>query len=154
MRVVAKQADRILRRTAYCELLADPENAAALGAFVGRYAVVLPQASKFRKSVLERTYYELLRLYANALDRANVLLIAFGFSFRDEHILHITRRALKNPTLRLVIFAHGRQGRDAYAASFADYNNVLVMPMMSAHGISGCRSENSRDTWRPASPMI
>lgn len=122
-----KQADRILRRTAYCELLADPENATALEAFVGRYAVVLPQASKFHRSVLDRTYYELLRLYANALDRANVLLIAFGFSFRDEHILHITRRALKNPTLRLVIFAHGRQSRDAYAASFADHNNVLVI---------------------------
>jgi len=122
-----KDTDRILRRTAYCELPADPNDAAAVRAFIERYGVILPQTSKFNRTVLDQTYYELLRLYANALDRANVLLVVFGFSFRDEHIAHITRRALKNPTLRLVVFAYDVPSRDAYATMFSAHNNVHVI---------------------------
>ncbi len=49
---------------------------------------------------MDSTYYELLRIYNNELDREGTLLVSFGFSFGDKHILDITRRALKNPTLR------------------------------------------------------
>jgi hypothetical protein len=122
-----KDGERIVRRAVQCALLDNADKVAAVEEFVGRYAVVLPQLEKFRTTVMDRTYYELLRLYANSLDRANVLLIAFGFSFRDEHILHITGRALKNPTLRLVAFAHNREDRDFYADSFAANNNALVV---------------------------
>lgn len=122
-----KNGEHIVRRAVHYELPETTEDAAVLDAFVERYAVVLPQADKFRATVLDRTYYELLRLYANALDRANVLLVAFGFSFRDQHILHITRRALKNPTLRLVAFAHSLDDRDFYAESFAANNNALIV---------------------------
>jgi len=134
-----KDTDRILRRTAYYMVPVDPIDAAARDAFIARYAVILPQASKFHRTVLDRTYYELLRLYANVLDRANVLLIAFGFSFCDEHILHITRRALKNPTLRLVIFAHDAAARDSYAASFDAHNNVLVVAPANGEHIDFAR---------------
>jgi hypothetical protein len=134
-----KDTDRIVRRTAYSTVPADPIDADARDAFIARYAVILPQVSKFHRTVLDRTYYELLRLYANVLDRANVLLIAFGFSFCDEHILHITRRALKNPTLRLVIFAHDAAARDSYAAFFEAHNNVLVVAPASDEHIDFTR---------------
>jgi len=122
-----RDGERIVRRAVNCELLDDPGEIARVEAFVGRYAIVLPQADKLRATVLDRTYYKLLRLYANALDRANVLLVVFGFSFRDEHILHITRRALKNPTLRLIVFAHDGEDRQFFEQSFVANNNALIV---------------------------
>jgi len=76
---------------------------------------------------MESNYYELLRIYANELDRENALLIAFGFSFGDEHILSITRRALKNPTLRLLVFAYDEPARDTFLALFEGHHNVEVI---------------------------
>lgn len=134
-----KNGDRIVRRAAHCALLDSTDNIEVVEEFVQRYAVVLPQASKLHATVLDRTYYELLRLYANALDRANVLLVAFGFSFHDEHILHITRRALKNPTLRLIVFAHNPQDRDFYRDSFAASNNVLIVAAPEAERVDFAR---------------
>ncbi len=95
--------------------------------FIGEYAVVLPQATKFRTTLMDRTYYELLRIYANELDRENTLLVAFGFSFGDEHILDITKRALKNPTLRLVIFAFDEAAKESYDTIFDGHNNVDII---------------------------
>ncbi|MGH9772965.1 MAG: SIR2 family protein, partial [Candidatus Acidiferrales bacterium] len=88
------------------------------------YAVILPQVTKFKTTLMDRTYYELLRIYANELDRENTLLVAFGFSFSDEHIRDITRRALENPTLRLIAFSHSNKDRQAFARMFGEYNNV------------------------------
>ena len=43
--------------------------------------IVLDNVSKkFGETVLERYYYDLLRIYANELDRNNALLLVFGFS--------------------------------------------------------------------------
>lgn len=90
-------------------------------------AVVLPQASKFRETLMDRTYYDLLRIYANHLDRENTLLLSFGFSFSDEHIRDITTRALKNPTLRMMIFAFDTAARDSFARIFDKYSNVEIV---------------------------
>jgi SIR2-like domain len=95
--------------------------------FVDRYAVVLPEAKKFHTTLMDGTYYELLRIYANELDREGTLLVAFGFSFGDKHILDITRRALKNPTLKLVIFAFQESDKDSFLKVFEDFNNVDII---------------------------
>lgn len=72
-------------------------------AYASGFRLVNPAKQKFADTVLGLTYYELLRLFANELDRNNALLIAFGFSFADEHILEITKRALENPKLMVWI---------------------------------------------------
>jgi hypothetical protein len=95
--------------------------------FVDRYAVVLPETRKFHTTLMDGTYYELLRIYANELDREGTLLVAFGFSFGDKHILDITKRALKNPTLKLVVFAFEDTNREAFLKMFEDYNNVDII---------------------------
>jgi hypothetical protein len=100
---------------------------AEIDAYLSEHAIVLPQAGKFRTTVLESTYYELLRIYANELDRENTLLVAFGFSFGDEHIRAITQRALKNPTLRLMVFAYDEAARDSFGAIFDGYSNVEII---------------------------
>ena len=54
-------------------------------------------------------------------------MIAEGFSFADEHILDITKRALRNPTLRLVIFCYQESDTEGYESKFAQYNNVDIV---------------------------
>jgi hypothetical protein len=122
-----KDKDGILFQVAERKLLGPAKTAAEVEAFINAYAVVLPQTTKFRTTLMDRTYYELLRIYANELDRENTLLVAFGFSFGDEHILDITRRALKNPTLRLVIFAFNDLAKATYSEKFASFNNVDII---------------------------
>lgn len=90
-------------------------------------AVILPNIRKFESTLLERVYFDLLRLYSNALERENALLLAFGFSFEDEHILDITRRALRNPTAQLIVFSYSAASATAYAQKFEQQRNVLVV---------------------------
>ena len=59
------------------------------------FYMILPKKDKFKETLLNRVYYDMLRIYANELDKENTLLITNGFSFDDEHILDITKRALK-----------------------------------------------------------
>lgn len=122
-----KEGDEVLCRIKTRGLLAAGSSAADIRDFVESYAVVLPQTTKFRTTLMERTYYELLRIYANELDKANALLVTFGFSFGDSHILDITKKALKNPTLKVVAFAFNAADRDAFAAKFASNNNVDIV---------------------------
>jgi hypothetical protein len=89
--------------------------------------IVLPRKQKFAETVINQTYYDLLRLYANELDKENVLLLVFGFSFEDEHILDITRRSLKNPTLQIVIFSFLKGDKDSYQEKFEACSNVEVV---------------------------
>jgi hypothetical protein len=56
---------------------------------------------------MNQTYYELLRLYSNELEKENTVLFAMGFSFADRHIHDITLRAANsNPTLMIYVIAH------------------------------------------------
>jgi len=122
-----KEGDEILCRIRTRDLLPAGSSPAEVKNFVESYAVVLPETTKFRTTLMERTYYELLRIYANELDKANTMLITFGFSFGDSHILDITKKALKNPTLKLVVFAFNDSDRVAFADKFASHNNVDIV---------------------------
>jgi hypothetical protein len=122
-----KEGDDILFSVKERELLPAIRTSDDVKAFIESYAVVLPQTTKFRTTLMERNYYELLRIYANELDRENALLVTFGFSFGDAHIFDITRKALKNPTLKLVAFAFNEADRDSFAVKFEGYNNVQII---------------------------
>ena len=69
--------------------------------------VVNPTKEKFKHTLLNQTYYELLRIFSNELEKDNTVLFVMGFSFADEHIREITLRAANsNPTLLVYVFAH------------------------------------------------
>ncbi len=95
--------------------------------FSNQFYIILPVKDKFRDTLLNRVYYDLLRIYANELDKENTLLIAEGFSFEDEHILDITRRALKNPTLHLIISCYEKANVEIYEQKFGQYNNIYLV---------------------------
>lgn len=122
-----KDGEDILFSVQKKDLLPEERTPEQVRGFVDSYAIVLPQTTKFRTTLMDSTYYELLRIYANELDRENTLLIAFGFSFGDEHILKITKRALKNPTLKLIAFAFNDTDRQAFVTKLDGYNNVDVI---------------------------
>lgn len=75
--------------------------------------VVNPTKDKFRDTTFNKTYYEMLRLYANELEKENSVLFVMGFSMADEHIRDITFRAIKsNPTLKVFICSYTEQAND------------------------------------------
>ena len=65
--------------------------------------------AKFSDTLLNKNYYEMLRLFSNELEKENALLVVNGFSFRDEHILDLVKRSMVNPSLKILLFLYGRQ---------------------------------------------
>ena len=99
--------------------------------FIVKYnelVIVNPTKKKFSETVIDDHFYELMRMYSNALERENTLLFVMGFSFADEHILSITKRALKtNPTLLVVIYAYDKDAYDSYKTIFGETPNVKIL---------------------------
>ncbi|WOQ17836.1 hypothetical protein [Raineyella sp. W15-4] len=77
--------------------------------------IVNPDKRKFATTVLNETYYELIRRFANELEKENSVLFVHGFSFRDEHLCDLVLRAARtNPTLQVIVFCYSRGGREGY----------------------------------------
>lgn len=95
--------------------------------YLSIFPIVNPTKNKFRETVLGLTYYELLRLYANELDRNNALLVVFGFSFEDEHLLEITKRALANPNLIVLISCYREDDYERYVEKFGQRGNIWYL---------------------------
>lgn len=87
----------------------------SIGEFLKAYEKLLiinPTKEKFKQSLLNQTYYELLRIYSNELEKENTVLFVMGFSFADEHIKEMTLRAANsNPTLMIYVIAHSSKGK-------------------------------------------
>lgn len=98
--------------------------------------VVNPTKEKFKDTTFNKTYYEMLRLYANELEKENSILYIMGFSMADEHIRDITFRAIKsNPTLKVFICSYTESASDIIGnlkddnIDLKDFHNVeLINP--------------------------
>jgi len=109
----------------------------SVDAFVASYdelLIVNPTKDKFKHTLLNQTYYELLRLYSNELEKENSVLFVMGFSFADEHIREITLRAANsNPTLIVYVIAHSSKAEDQIEGRFGanhtkNDNVVFIFP--------------------------
>lgn len=88
--------------------------------------MVNPRKAKFRESVVDLHFYELMRLYSNALESASALLFCAGFSFADEHIAKITLRAANtNPTLTVIVFAYNADAKTEIENNLNRCGNML-----------------------------
>lgn len=89
---------------------------ASFSAAYGRLVIVNPEKTKFATTVMTETYYELIRRFANQLERETTVLFVHGFSFRDEHLRKIVLRAARtNPTLQVIVFAYDHAAASDYA---------------------------------------
>jgi hypothetical protein len=112
--------------------------------------VVNPTKEKFERSVIDDKFYELLRLYANSLERENSLLFVLGFSFADEHLRDITLRAANsNPTLQIIVFAYDESSKNDIKSELqinegSSKNNNINVLSPSDFLISNFPDENDR----------
>ncbi len=86
--------------------------------------IVNPTKWKFHETVFEEAYYQILRHLSFELERPNSVLITFGFSFADEHILHLVQRSLSNPSLTLYISCFNQAEEQAMREKFKGSKNV------------------------------
>ncbi|MDO6433039.1 hypothetical protein Q4E93_20695 [Flavitalea sp. BT771] len=100
--------------------------------FLDRYEklqVVNPTKDKFRDTTFNKNYYEILRMYANELEKENSILVVMGFSMADEHIRDITFRAIKsNPTLKVFICAYTHAAKDIQENLKKDQRYIEYLP--------------------------
>lgn len=86
--------------------------------------IVNPTKWKFHETVFEEAYYQILRHLSFELERPNSILITFGFSFADEHILHLVQRSLSNPSLTVYISCYNDNEKLDMQQKFKGYPNV------------------------------
>jgi hypothetical protein len=86
--------------------------------------IVNPTKWKFHETVYEEHYYQMLRLLSYELEKPNAVLITFGFSFADEHILNLVMRSLSNPGLQVFVCCFSQTGYGAMREKFKGHRNV------------------------------
>jgi len=86
--------------------------------------IVNPTKWKFHETVFEEAYYQILRHLSFELERPNSILVTFGFSFADEHILSLVQRSLSNPTLTLYVCCFNEEEKVVMQGRFLGYSNV------------------------------
>lgn len=118
---------------------ADP---AKVSEYLSKHFLIMPNFRKFHETLMERVYYDLLRLFSKSMEQENAALMAFGFSFSDEHILDITKRTLRNPTSQLIIFAYSHDDIAPYQAKFAKHRNVSIIGPPAGININFLRLNN------------
>lgn len=89
--------------------------------------IVNPTKWKFYETVFEEHYYQMLRLLSYELEKPNSVLITFGFSFADEHILKLIQRSLSNPQLQTFICCYSDGSASSMRNEFRLWKNVKVI---------------------------
>ncbi len=89
--------------------------------------IVNPTKWKFHQTVYEEHYYQMLRLLSYELERPNAILVTFGFSFADEHILNLVKRSLSNPTLQVFVCCYSQRSHQKLTSHFGQYPNVKCL---------------------------
>jgi hypothetical protein len=92
-----------------------------------RLPIVNPTKWKFHETVYEEHYYQMLRLLSYELEKSNAVLITFGFSFADEHILNLVLRSLSNPGLQVFVCCFNVDEHQLMVEHFKGCRNVQCL---------------------------
>lgn len=112
--------------------LSDDERSKFWGVYK-QLPIVNPTKWKFHETVFEEHYYQMLRLLSYELEKPNAVLVTFGFSFADEHILNLVQRSLSNPNLQVFVCCFNQAEADRLKANFGSYKNVQCVS--TANGV-------------------
>jgi hypothetical protein len=104
--------------------------------------IVNPTKWKFHETVFEEHYYQMLRMLSYELEKPNAILITFGFSFSDEHILNLVKRSLSNPSLQVFVCCFHSDEYQKLSTEFNIYRNVKCIAF--AEGVLDFSMFNSR----------
>ena len=102
--------------------------------------VVNPTKDKFRETVFQQNYYQLLRMLSFELEKRDSVLIVFGFSFADEHILEIVRRSIINPYLKVYVICYNENSRRDFENKLGNVgpNKIEFIPYRDVHDGGDC----------------
>lgn len=134
------------------EVVAKLDEDPAIDRFLESYeqlAIVNPNPEKFKHTLLNQTYYEMLRIYSNELEKENSVLFVAGFSFADQHIREVTLRAANsNPTLVVYIIAYSKNAADN-VESLIDFeqvknSNIKIIAPKMVQKTKGAKPEEER----------
>lgn len=94
------------------------------------FPVVNPTKEKFSDTVFQQHYYQLLRMLSFELEKQDSVLVVFGFSFADEHILEIVRRSIVNPKLKIYVIAYNKGAKEQIKNKLGDLgrNKIDYLP--------------------------
>lgn len=132
-RKTEKTYEQIIEDAEDLELLYEASEYDAFITAYKKFIIINPTKRKFAETVLDYHFYELMRLYSNALEKENSVLFVVGFSFADEHIATLTRRSAENnPTLKVIIFAYSDEEEESFKKnigidSTCVNNNILIL---------------------------
>lgn len=102
--------------------------------------VVNPTKDKFRETVFQQNYYQLLRMLSFELEKRDSVLIVFGFSFADEHILEIVRRSIVNPYLKVYVIYYDKKAKHNLENKLGNVgpNKIEFIPYRDVHDGGDC----------------
>lgn len=106
-----------------------PEESKSFWDKYNKLPIVNPTKWKFHETVFEEHYYQMLRQLSYELERQNTVLLTFGFSFADEHILNIVKRSLSNPKLQLFISCFDVAELALMKSKFEKFKNVSYLTL-------------------------
>ncbi|MBC1886539.1 SIR2 family protein [Listeria seeligeri] len=90
--------------------------------------IVSPTKQKFSETVFEQHYYQMLRMLSFELEKKDSVLIVFGFSFADEHILEIARRSMVNPFLKIYVIAYIKKSKETIEKALGKGTQIEFIP--------------------------
>jgi len=96
--------------------------------------IVNPTKRKFAETIFEDFYYQMLRALSNELEKKGTVLIVFGFSFKDEHILDIIHRAQFNPELRIFVIPYSENDIEFIKEKLSGFKNVEFVSKKNKEG--------------------
>ncbi|WP_157269960.1 hypothetical protein [Azohydromonas aeria] len=91
--------------------------------------IVNPTKWKFHETVYDEHYYQMLRMLSYELEKPNAVLITFGFSFADEHILNLVKRSLSNPRLQVYVCCYDAASHSRMLEHFCQHPNVTCLTL-------------------------
>lgn len=73
--------------------------------------IVPPTGHEEQQTFLDNHFHEMLRVFQLELDKPQSILFVIGFSFQDNHIAKMIKRALQNPELIIFAFAYNEDDK-------------------------------------------
>lgn len=86
--------------------------------------IVTPTGHEEKDTYLNNHYYEMLRVFQLELDKPQSVLFIIGFSFQDEHIGKMIKRALQNPELMVIAFGYSDEDEEKFLKNL----NIIQVP--------------------------
>lgn len=101
------------------------------------FPVVNPTKEKFSDTVFQQHYYQLLRMLSFELEKQDSVLVVFGFSFADEHILEIVRRSIVNPKIKIYVIAFNKDAQAQIESKLGNLGGNIIEYLPSSSSPDG-----------------